>query len=95
MTQVEMAEKLGVNQSVVSEYERGEVRLHGALVVQLAKILKVSTDEILGLEKLKSNGPVKDRRLLRLIHEIDALSRREKDTLLKTISNYLKGSRAS
>ena len=50
---------LGVSQPIVSDYERGELRLHGELIIQLTKILEVTADEILGLESTKSNNSVK------------------------------------
>ncbi len=92
-TQAEVAEALHIKQALVSEYERGVVRLHGALIAGFAKVLKASADQILGLEKPKEDGVVKDRRLLRLLQQIHELPRREKDALLKTINNYLKGAR--
>ena len=48
-----MAEKLGVAQTVVSDYERGALRLHGELILKLAEILSVSADELLGRETNK------------------------------------------
>jgi transcriptional regulator with XRE-family HTH domain len=93
LTQAEVAQALDIKQAVVSEYERGTVRLHGALLAGFARVLHASADEILGLEKPKRNGAVRDRRLLRLIQEIETLSRRDKDAILKTIRHYLKGSR--
>jgi len=48
ITQAEMAELLGLSQPIVSDYERGELRLHGELSVKLAEILDCSADELLG-----------------------------------------------
>ncbi len=93
LTQAEIAEALQIKQNLVSEYERGAVRMHGALIAAFAKLLKASADEILGLTKLKKNGIVKERRILRLVQEIDTLPRRDKDALIKTIQKYLKGAR--
>lgn len=36
--------------------EHGEARLHGETIVKLSRILGVSTDEILGVERTKSRG---------------------------------------
>ena len=33
ITQEEMADRLGISQPIVSDYERGELRLHGELIV--------------------------------------------------------------
>lgn len=51
MTQVELAKALGVSQAMLSRYEKGEVRLTAPAVVKIAKALKVSTDELLGVKK--------------------------------------------
>lgn len=94
-TQAEIATTLGVEQSLVSDYERGEVRIHGALVAAFAKVLGVASDEILGLKEPKAQPHVTDRRFLRRLQQIDRLSRRQKDALLTTIDTFLRGSGAS
>jgi transcriptional regulator with XRE-family HTH domain len=91
LTQVDLAEQLGIDQSLISEYERGIVRLHGSLIIGFAKQLKVSTDQLLGVEKLKANGLIGDRRFLRRLQQIEQLSKREKQLLLGTIDKFLKG----
>jgi transcriptional regulator with XRE-family HTH domain len=95
LTQTELADKLDIKQALVSAYELGTVRMHGALIAAFAKALAVSADEILGLDKPRRNGTTRDRRVVRLLQEIGGLSRRERDALLKTISNYVRGARAS
>jgi hypothetical protein len=67
-----MAELLDVSQEDVSDHERGELRLHGELLVKLARILKISTDEIL-------------RRFLRRLQDLDKVSRRDRDALMRTL----------
>jgi transcriptional regulator with XRE-family HTH domain len=56
LTQVELAAKLGLNQPLVSQYERGDIRMHASLVAAFAKALRVSSDELLGLQPSKRNG---------------------------------------
>lgn len=92
LTQVELAEKLGIGQVLVSQYELGEARVHGALVAAFAKALRTSADEILGLKPSKENGAMKDRRFLRRLPQIDRLPRRKKDALLTTIDALLRDS---
>jgi transcriptional regulator with XRE-family HTH domain len=91
LTQTEIAERLGINQTLVSQYERGKLRLHGALIAALARALRVSSDEILGLRNLSENGQLKDRRLLRRLERIEKLPKRKKQALLTTIDAYLVG----
>jgi len=89
ITQAEIADKLGIVQPMVSDYERGELRLHGQLIVQLARLLRVSADELLGLEKAKGRGPVKNRRLLRRLQQLEKLPKRDQQALLRTIDAFL------
>jgi transcriptional regulator with XRE-family HTH domain len=89
MTQAELAAELGINQSAVSDYEKGVVRLHAALLAAMARILKSSADEILGLEKAKGNGHQPDRRFLRRIEKLHQLSRRDQQAILGTIDAFL------
>jgi transcriptional regulator with XRE-family HTH domain len=87
-TQAEIAKALGIDQSLISEYERGIVRLHGSLIVGLAELLKVSTDELLGVKKTTA-GATKDRRFLRRLEKIDKLPKRDKDALIGTIDAFI------
>lgn len=91
MPQVELAAKLGMSQSILSRYERGTIRLHGALVAEFAKVMQVSADELLGLKESKPNGDrPPNRRFLRRIERIESLSRRKQEALLTTIDAFLK-----
>jgi transcriptional regulator with XRE-family HTH domain len=89
ITQTELAEMLGVTQPVVSDYERGELRLHGELLVQLAAILGASVDEILGLEAQRSTAAVRDRRLARRLQQIEQLPKRDQQAILRTIDAFI------
>ena len=90
LTQVELAERLGLDQTLISGYERGTVRMHGALIAAFAKALRSPADEILGLQKPKHNGVVHHRGLLRRLPKMDRLPPRDMDTLLRTIDQFLK-----
>ena len=95
MTQVELAQRLGVAQPVVSDYERGELRLHGQLIIKLSDVLGVSSEELLGLKKVPSNGALRNRRLLRRLQQIDRLPRRDQQALLRTIDRFLESFRTA
>jgi transcriptional regulator with XRE-family HTH domain len=91
MTQVELAAQVGMTQSLLSRYERGALRLHGALVADIAQALNVTADEILGLKEPKGNGFLADRHVVRRLQEIEKLPRRKKEILLSTIDSFLRG----
>lgn len=89
MTQLELAQELGITQAIVSSYEKGSVRMHAALVAAFAKALHSSADELLGLSSPKRNGQIKDRRFLRRLEKVDRLSKRDRQSLLGTIDAFL------
>jgi transcriptional regulator with XRE-family HTH domain len=90
-TQVELAATLGIDQTLVSAYERGAVRMHGAIVAAFAKALRTSSDQLLGLEKIEQDGVLRDRRFIRRLEKIDQLPKRRKQALLKSLDMLLKG----
>lgn len=52
MTQVELAEKLGVGQSFISRVERGTKALPLSMAYEISQVLKCSIDEIVkGIKK--------------------------------------------
>jgi transcriptional regulator with XRE-family HTH domain len=88
LSQVELASKLGIHQSLISQYERGYLRLHGALLVRLAQALGTTPDAILGTGPQKEE-PSLDRRFVRRLQKIERLSAHQKKILLGTIDAFL------
>lgn len=94
-TQTELAAQVGAIQVVVSDYERGKLRPHPDMIVRLAKALRVSTDEMLGVKPPAANGAAVSRRVLRRLQAIDGLPKRDQDALFRTIDAFLQARRAS
>jgi transcriptional regulator with XRE-family HTH domain len=99
-TQVELAEKIGTIQVIVSNYERDRLRMHAEMVARFAKALDVTADVLLGLQKdrARKNGngrpPKIPRRILRRVEQIEGLPSHHQRALLKTIDTFLKGAQA-
>lgn len=88
LTQIELAEKIGVGQPVLSNYEHGRLRPNHVVLATLATALQISCDELLGLQTIKGKGPL-NRRLLRRLRAIEGLPRRDQEALLRTIDAFL------
>jgi transcriptional regulator with XRE-family HTH domain len=91
-TQVELAERLGITQTLLSDYERGRLRLNADIVVRFANALEVTTDEL--LQPKESKRPLRRKpslRLQRRMEKIEKLPPHQQSTLLKTIDTFLKG----
>jgi ribosome-binding protein aMBF1 (putative translation factor) len=46
LSQTQLAEKLGIRQNMISDYERGKRRLSPAMAERIAEILQISADRI-------------------------------------------------
>jgi len=91
ITQVEMAKTLKTTQSIVSRYERGELRIHAELLLKLARIFRVTPNDILGVSKkdTTTNGKI-PRRFLSRLRDVRLLSKRDQDTLAQTMDAIIK-----
>lgn len=92
LSQLELAERLGVAQTLVSEYEHDRRRVHGERLSQIARQLHVSVDELLGHKPTKTNGAL-SLKLVRRLKEIERLSPTRQKTLLQMVDAYLRDSR--
>jgi transcriptional regulator with XRE-family HTH domain len=88
----QLRKRRGLSQTeLVSEYERGTVRIPATVLTSLAQTLKTSLDQLVGLKPPKENGVLHDRRFIRRLERIEKLPKRAKQALLKTIDTYLVG----
>jgi transcriptional regulator with XRE-family HTH domain len=95
-TQVEIAERVGIIQALVSDYERDKLRLNAELVVRFAAALEITTDDL--LKPNRSGTPLRRKpslRMLRRLEKIESLPAHQQTTLLKTIDTFLRGAVAS
>jgi transcriptional regulator with XRE-family HTH domain len=53
-TQLQLAEKIGIVRILISDYERGKIRLYDEMLARFAVALEVTTDELLGLKNRPS-----------------------------------------
>ena len=72
MTQTELGKAAGTSQRMIAYYELESAQPPGALLVDLARALKVSTDELLGLAPMSARTSPKTARLLKRLRRIDA-----------------------
>jgi transcriptional regulator with XRE-family HTH domain len=90
-TQIELAERIGTIQALISDYERDKLRLNGEMAVRFALALEVSTDELLGLAGRKAaRGKKPSRKILRRMEQIEKLPAAQQALLLKTIDTFIK-----
>src|SRR5271157_1446964 len=92
-TQVELAERLGITQTLLSDYERGKLRLNATLIVRLANALETSTDEL--LQPKEAQSPLRRKpslRVQRRVEKIEKLPPRKQYFVLKALDALLSSS---
>jgi transcriptional regulator with XRE-family HTH domain len=94
-TQVELAARTGLIQSLVSDYETDRLNLSAEMAVRFALALDVSTDDLLHPQAKKTAGKTPNRKVLRRLELIESLPRRKQDALLTTIDAFLDSTAAS
>jgi transcriptional regulator with XRE-family HTH domain len=88
-TQVELAQRIGLIQSLVSDYETDRLNLSAEMAVRFAMALDVSIDELLHPQAKKTMAKKPNRKVLRRLEQIESLPRRKQEALLMTIDSFL------
>lgn len=85
LTQIQLAELLGVTQRVITYYENESGQPPGALLVDLAKALSVTSDELLGLKVVTERTSPKTARLIKRLRRIENLPAADQRAVLKLV----------
>jgi transcriptional regulator with XRE-family HTH domain len=89
--QSELGALIGVSQRMMTYYEREAGRPPAHVLPQLADALKVSLDELLGVRPVRdAEDPPRRSRLWRKLRQIEKLSKRDQQALLRTIDAFLR-----
>ena len=90
LTQVELAELTGSTQRAISYYENEAGYPPAAAIIVLAKALRVTTDELLGLEQREA-GPLEAdpnlRRMWKRFQQVAGLPERDQRAVIRLISS--------
>ncbi|MHB8304001.1 MAG: helix-turn-helix domain-containing protein [Acidobacteriaceae bacterium] len=89
-TQKQIAERTGLIQELVSNYETDKLRLNADMILRFAEVLEVSTDELLrGSKSTVATKKQPSIKLVRRMEQIEALPLYEQRALLTTIDKFL------
>jgi transcriptional regulator with XRE-family HTH domain len=89
-TQREVAERIGLIQALVSDYENDKLRLNADMILRFAEVLEVSTDELLRSQPVVKPSKKPSRKVLERLELIESLPRRKQDAILTTLDHFLK-----
>ena len=90
-TQLELAEKIGIIRELISNYERERLRPNYEMIIRVALVLGVTTDELLGLKPSKNGRSKSNLKIQRRMKKIERLPPAQQTGILKNIDIYLRG----
>ena len=90
ITQVQLAKKIGVSHRVIAYYE-GETDFPPThLLVPMAKVLKVTTDELLGIKNIEPQLDPENAALWRRFKKIETLPKSDQRAIFHYLNALLK-----
>jgi len=89
-TQKELADMIGIKQTLVSDYETGRIRIFAEILARFSIALNVSTDDLLALENENKNRNQINLRIMKRINKIETLPETKKKAILKTIDDLIR-----
>jgi transcriptional regulator with XRE-family HTH domain len=92
-TQIDLAKEIGVTQRVITYYEAETQHPPTHLLTIIAKALKVTTDQLLGMEKETEKNKPKDSRLKRRFSQVEKLPESERKHVAQYLDRVIKASK--
>lgn len=89
LSQTELGKAVGVSKRVIVYYESAGAQPPGAMLVDLARALRVTADELLGLKPLRATPSPKVARLLKRLERLAELPPAEQRAVLKVVDGFL------
>lgn len=95
LSQLELAEKVGIDRRLLSDYEVGRCRIYGEMITRLAIALDVVPGRLLGFKENQNNAEGISLRYTKRIKEIEELPEHKKRALLKTLDDLIKANKTN
>lgn len=100
LTQTQLADAIGSSQRAISSYETVAEFPPAAVIVEIARALEVTTDELFGLRPLRSKNGHDDpgtRRLWKKFQQVAALPEKDRRAVIRLVNSLVesKGSRSA
>ena len=88
-TQIDLAEKMGCTQGIITAYENGHKSPSVDKITTLAKLLDVTVDELIGGTERKSPEAPKNPKLWKKFEQLQKLPAMDKRTVFRMIDGLM------
>jgi transcriptional regulator with XRE-family HTH domain len=93
LTQIDLGKKVGVSNRVIAYYEEDGAQPPGPMLVDLARALRISVDQLLGVKRFKESARPRTARLLNKLRRIEELPQAEQRAVLRYLDALLERNR--
>lgn len=87
LSQKELAEKIGINRTLLTDYEISRLHLNDEMIIRLSIALGISSDAILGLSHFNSKEP--DLKITRRLKDLENLPPSDQKKILDHIKDLV------
>ncbi|ULQ59098.1 helix-turn-helix domain-containing protein [Brucepastera parasyntrophica] len=91
LTQAELADRVGISRLLLSDYERGKVRIYADVLFALLAALGVPVNKFLSSPEPSAPSYTPSIKLVKRLQRIEKLSPSKQKALLQIIDGFLKG----
>jgi len=99
LTQIQLADKIGSTQRAISRYETIADRAPAPVLAKLAQALGVSTDELLGVKRIRMAASLADdpeaRRLWKKFQQVMELPEKDRRAVIRLVNSLVTAKAAS
>jgi transcriptional regulator with XRE-family HTH domain len=95
LTQIRVAELVGVGIRVYHRWENGNATPHFDALLRLADVLDISLDELTGREPVNDDSTIHNRELHQLVRQVDQLSDDDQRALIAVMDGLVKRTQVS
>ena len=90
LTQADLAERIGISRLLISDYERGKVRIYADILAKISTALGVSFDTLLATKNGKNEDYIPNLKIAKRIMALEKLPEIKQKAILKTLDDLIR-----
>lgn len=90
LTQADLAEKVGISRLLISDYERGKVRIYADILAKISTALGISSDTLLEVKNAKNEKYIPNLKIAKRLKALERLPEIKQKAILKTLDDLIR-----
>lgn len=90
LTQADLAERIGISRLLISDYERGKVRIYADILAKISTALGVSFDTLLAAKSVQNEAYIPNLKIAKRMKALERLPEIKQKAILKTLDDLIR-----